>query len=180
MYETVTSLKRTWQRNKQRAEKKHVASKSFRSWIWRHPNKQPCNRPNRPEKNVTRQRMPERNLLMKFWLNKPLVSEPNTCQRKIWREQCHELLQWLLHITMPLTLEWEKWWNTALPSSTWPIQTGFSTRTAQSNTWKEHIGMTRLLVQHLLHHSKGEMLRWEQTKGHSKGTRAWQEIIQSL
>ena len=35
--------------------------------------------------------------------------------------------------------------------------------------------MTRLLVQHLLYHSKGEMLRWEQTKGHSKRTRAWQK-----
>ena len=32
-----------------RGKKKHVASKSFRSWIWRHPNKQPCNRPNRAE-----------------------------------------------------------------------------------------------------------------------------------
>ena len=28
---TFTSFKRTWQRNKQRAEKQHVASKSFRS-----------------------------------------------------------------------------------------------------------------------------------------------------
>ena len=36
-------------------------------------------------------------------------------------------------------------------------------------------GMTRLLVQHLLYHSKGEMLRWEQSKGHGKGTRAWQK-----
>jgi uncharacterized phage-associated protein len=35
--------------------------------------------------------------------------------------------------------------------------------------------MTRLLVQHLLYHSKGEMLRWEQSKGHGKGTRAWQK-----
>ena len=43
-----------------------------------------------------------------------------------------------------------------------------------------HIGMTRLLVQHLLYHSKGETLRWEQAKGHGKGTRAWQKIIQSL
>ena len=40
--------------------------------------------------------------------------------------------------------------------------------------------MTRLLVQHLLYHSKCEMLRLERTKGHSKGTRAWQKIIQSL
>ena len=36
------------------------------------------------------------------------------------------------------------------------------------------------LAQHLLYHSKGEMLRREPSKGHSKGTRAWQEIIQSL
>ena len=71
-----------------------------------------------------------------------------------------------------LMLEWEKWWNTTLHLSTWPIHTGFSTRTMQSNTWKEHIGMTRLLVQHLLYHSKGEMLRWEQSKGHGKGTRS--------
>ena len=75
---------------------------------------------------------------------------------------------------MLLTLEWEKWWSATLPLSTWPIQTGFSTRTMQSNTWKEHLGMTKLLVQHLLHHSKGEMMRWEQSNGHGKGTRAWQ------
>ena len=36
------------------------------------------------------------------------------------------------------------------------------------------------LAQHLLYHSKGEMLRREQSKGHSKGTRAWQKNIQSL
>ena len=40
--------------------------------------------------------------------------------------------------------------------------------------------MTRLLVQRLLYHSKGEMLRWEPSNGHGKGTRAWQNIIQSL
>ena len=44
-----------------------------------------------------------------------------------------------------LMLEWEKWWNTTLHSSTWPIHTGFSTRTMQSNTWKEHIRMTGCL-----------------------------------
>jgi hypothetical protein len=33
------------------------------------------------KQNVTRQRMPERNLLMKFRLNKPLVFKPNTSQR---------------------------------------------------------------------------------------------------
>ena len=44
-----------------------------------------------------------------------------------------------------LMLEWEKWWNTTLPLSTWPIHTGFSTRTMQSNTWKEHIRMTGCL-----------------------------------
>ena len=32
----------------------------------------------------------------------------------------------------------------------------------------------------LLYHSKGEMLRREQAKGHRKGTRAWQNDIQSL
>ena len=62
--------------------------------------------------------------------------------------------------------------STTLLFFTRPINTGFSTRTMQSNTWKEHIGMTRLLVQHLLYHSKGEMLRWEQSKGHGKGTRS--------
>ena len=36
------------------------------------------------------------------------------------------------------------------------------------------------LAQHLLYHSKGEMLRREQSKGHRKGTRAWQKNIQSL
>ena len=36
------------------------------------------------------------------------------------------------------------------------------------------------LAQHLLYHSKGEMLRREQSKGHRKGTRAWQNDIQSL
>ena len=36
------------------------------------------------------------------------------------------------------------------------------------------------LAQHLLYHSKGEMLRREQSKGHSKGTRAWHKNIQSL
>ena len=36
------------------------------------------------------------------------------------------------------------------------------------------------LAQHLLYHSKGEMLRREQSKGHRKGTRAWQKDIQSL
>ena len=36
------------------------------------------------------------------------------------------------------------------------------------------------LAQHLLYHSKGEMLRREQSKRHSKGTRAWQNDIQSL
>ena len=36
------------------------------------------------------------------------------------------------------------------------------------------------LAQHLLYHSKGEMLRREQSKGHGKGTRAWQNDIQSL
>ena len=72
-------------------------------------------------------------------------------------------------------LEWEKWWSATLPLSTWPMHTGSSTRTAQSNTWKEHIGMTRLLVQHLLYHSKGEMLRWEQENGHTKATRVWQK-----
>ena len=32
------------------------------------------------KQNATRQKMQERNLLMKFRLNKPLVSEPNTSQ----------------------------------------------------------------------------------------------------
>ena len=32
-----------------KGREKNVASKSFRSGIWRHPNKQPCNRPNRAE-----------------------------------------------------------------------------------------------------------------------------------
>ena len=32
----------------------------------------------------------------------------------------------------------------------------------------------------LLYHSKGEMLRREQSKGHRKGTRAWQKNLQSL
>ena len=56
------------------------------------------------------------------------------------------------------------------------------------------IGMTRLLVQHLLHRSKGEMLRWEQCWGGNNvevgtmlrweqskdiGTRAWQKIAQT-
>ena len=36
------------------------------------------------------------------------------------------------------------------------------------------------LAQHLLYHSKVEMLRREQSKGHRKGTRAWQKNIQSL
>ena len=36
------------------------------------------------------------------------------------------------------------------------------------------------LAQHLLYRSKGEMLRREQSKGHRKGTRAWQKNIQSL
>ena len=36
------------------------------------------------------------------------------------------------------------------------------------------------LAQHLLYHPKGEMLRREQSKGHSKRTRAWQNDIQSL
>ena len=36
------------------------------------------------------------------------------------------------------------------------------------------------LAQHLLYHSKGEMLRREQSKGHRKGTRAWQKNTQSL
>ena len=36
------------------------------------------------------------------------------------------------------------------------------------------------LAQHLLYHSKGEMLRREQSKGYRKGTRAWQKDIQSL
>ena len=36
------------------------------------------------------------------------------------------------------------------------------------------------LAQHLLYHSKGEMLRREQSKGHRKGRRAWQKDIQSL
>ena len=36
------------------------------------------------------------------------------------------------------------------------------------------------LAQHLLYHSKGEMLRREQSKGHRKGTRARQKNIQSL
>ena len=36
------------------------------------------------------------------------------------------------------------------------------------------------LAQHLLYHSKGEMLRREQSKGHRKGTRAWQKNIQRL
>ena len=36
------------------------------------------------------------------------------------------------------------------------------------------------LAQHLLYHSKGEMLRREQSKGHRKGTRASQKNIQSL
>ena len=76
---------------------------------------------------------------------------------------------------MLLTLEWENWWSSSLLSFTRPINTVFGTRTMQSNTWEEHIGMTRLLVQHLLYHSKGEMLRWEQSKGHGKGTRAWQK-----
>ena len=38
-----------------------------------------------------------------------------------------------------------------------------------------HIGMTRLLVQHLLYRSQGEMLRWEQANGHTKPTRVWQK-----
>ena len=33
LHKTCTSLKRTWQRNKERAEKQQVASKSFRSLI---------------------------------------------------------------------------------------------------------------------------------------------------
>ena len=36
------------------------------------------------------------------------------------------------------------------------------------------------LAQHLLYHSPGQMLRREQSKGHRKGTRAWQKDIQSL
>ena len=44
-----------------------------------------------------------------------------------------------------LMLEWEKWWSTTLHLSTWPIHTGFSTRTMQSNTWKEHIRLTGCL-----------------------------------
>ena len=36
------------------------------------------------------------------------------------------------------------------------------------------------LAQHLLYPSKGEMLRREQSKGHRKGTRAWQKNTQSL
>ena len=48
-----------------------------------------------------------------------------------------------------------------------------------------HIGMTRLLVQHLLHRSKGEMWRWEQTKGHSKRNKSMAEnhtksLVQNL
>ena len=69
-------------------------------------------------------------------------------------------------------LEWENWRSTTLLLFTRPINIAFSTRAVQINTWKE-LGMTRLLVQHLLYHSKGEMLRWEQSKGHSKGTRAY-------
>ena len=74
MYKTFTSLKITWQRNKQRAEKQHLASKSFRSWILEdiqiNNNVIP---PTVLKQNVTRQRMPERNLLMKRRLNKSLV-----------------------------------------------------------------------------------------------------------
>ena len=74
MYKTFTSLKRTWQRNKQRAEKQHLASKSFRSWILEdiqiNNNVIP---PTVLKQNMTRQRMPERNLLMKRRLNKSLV-----------------------------------------------------------------------------------------------------------
>ena len=53
------------------------------------------------KQNVTRQRMPERRL------NKPLDSEPNASPKELRREQWHQLLQWLLQITMLLTLEWE-------------------------------------------------------------------------
>ena len=77
-----------------------------------------------------------------------------------------------------LMLEWEKWWNTTLPLSTWPIHTGFSTRTMQSNTWKEHIRMTRLLVQLLLYHSKGEMLSRKSQNEHGKETGAFQKTCQ--
>jgi hypothetical protein len=60
------------------------------------------------KQNVTRQRMPEGNLLMKFRLSKPLVYKPNTSQRNFVKEQRHKLWQRRLQITRPLTLEWEK------------------------------------------------------------------------
>ena len=69
------------------------------------------------KQNVTRQRMPERRL------NKPLVFQPNTSQRNFVKEQWHQLLQWLLQITMLLTLEWEKWWSTSILLFTRPINT---------------------------------------------------------
>ena len=71
---TFPSLKRTWQRNKRRAKKRYVASKSFRSWILKEIQiDENVISPTVLKQNVTRQRMPERNLLMKFQLNKPLV-----------------------------------------------------------------------------------------------------------
>ena len=69
------------------------------------------------------ERMAEGNLFMKFWLNKPLKFQPNTSQNE--KGQRHKLFHWLLQITKPLMLEWEKWWNTTLPVLTWPINTGF-------------------------------------------------------
>ena len=56
------------------------------------------------KQNVTKQRMPERNLLMKCRPNKSLVSEPNASQRNFVKEQMHKLWQWLLQITRPWRL----------------------------------------------------------------------------
>ena len=44
--------------------------------------------------------------------------------------------------------------------------------THERNTYRDDKAARSTLAVSL----KGEMLRWEQTKGHSKGTRAWQKI----